>query len=183
VDLPVSAASDRPVHVRLDPADDLALEEVAPALAAAPVDPPGIDDHAWLHGDVGEVLRSLRAACDRRLAAGGRAWIIRVDGTATGYVSARIDDGGARAETFSVVARAAQGRGIGLAARRLALDELVAVGVTCVVSLARPGSRSAAISRRLGYELRGREERARPDGHLVGLERYQLRLGDGGPGC
>ena len=116
------------------------------------------------------------SARDHRLGAGGRAWIVRVDDTAVGYLSARIDEDGGRAETFSVVARAAQGRGIGLAARRLALDELTAAGVACVVSLARPGSPSVAISRRLGYELRGIEVRAHPDGHLVELERYELRL-------
>ncbi|MGY2128229.1 GNAT family N-acetyltransferase [Blastococcus sp. SYSU DS0617] len=164
------------MRVRLVPAGDRALEAAARALSAAPVDPPGITDHDWLHGDPGQVLDRLRLARDRRLAARGRVWTIGVDGAVVGYLSAAIDDGGARAETFSVIARAEQGRGIGLAARRLALDELAAAGIRSVVSLARPGSASAAVSRRLGYELIGTEERAHPDGYVVTLERYELRL-------
>ncbi|MDT0277572.1 GNAT family N-acetyltransferase [Blastococcus goldschmidtiae] len=164
------------MRVRLVPVEDAALAAAARALCAAPVDPPGIPDHDWLHGDPGEVLRRLRLARDRRLAAGGRAWTIGADGAVVGYLSASIDDGGARAETFSVVARAEQGRGIGFAARRLALDELAAAGIRSVVSLARPGSASAAVSRRLGYRLTGTEERTHPDGYVVALERYELRL-------
>jgi len=164
------------VTARLVPASDAALEAAAQALSAAPVDPPGVRDHAWLHAEPAEALRRLQRARDHRIEHGGLAWVVLADEVAVGYVSARIYDDGHRAETFSVVARVNQGLGVGLESRRLALEALAAAGVRSVVSLARPDSASAAISRKLGYELSGAETRAHPDGFRVELERYELQL-------
>ena len=158
----------------LIPATDAALDAVALALSAAPVDLAGIADHP------GCTLNPPRwwTGCGLHGTTGSKRWprlVVNVDGEAVGYMSARIQDG-SWAETFAVIARPAQGRGIGLAARRLLLGESATLGVAQVVSLARPRSASAASSRRLGYQFRGRELCTHPDGYQVELEKYELRL-------
>lgn len=162
------------MHVALVPATDEELALVAPRLARLRVDPPGVDDHVWLHGDSSEVASRLRDARDRRAAAGGVAWVAYVDDEAVGYLSAKID--GAMAETFSVVAADVQGRGIGRAAREAALEALVKLGVKTAISVARPGSASAQISRRIGYQPTGSLVRTSPTGEDVTLERFELDL-------
>jgi hypothetical protein len=163
------------VRPDLVPADDAALEAVARLFARAPIDPPGFADHVWLHAETQVVVHRLQAARDHRVRDGGRAWVIHVASRPVGYLSARIQ-GGTDAETFSAVVRSEQGKGIGLAARRSAIDVLATAGLIRVTSLARPASASAAISRRLGYELRGTETRVHPAGYSVELERYELGL-------
>jgi GNAT superfamily N-acetyltransferase len=162
------------VHVALVPATDEELALVARRLARMRVDPLGVDDHDWLHGDSSEVAKRLRDARDRRTAARGVAWVVYADDEPGGYISAKIDR--TEAETFSVVAADVQGRGIGRAAREAALEALMTLGVKTAISVARPESASSRISRRIGYQPAGSLVRTSPTGEEVTLERYELDL-------
>ena len=165
------------MQVALEVADDARLATFAERVAKDRVDPVGIEEHAWLHGDPVEVLNRLRVARDWRTDQGGVAWVVTADDDVVGYISALIS-ADSTAETFSVVAADMQRRGIGREARRLALERLRQLGVQRAVSVSRPGSGSSAISRSLGYRPSGREVRSAPGATDVELERWEMELTD-----
>jgi RimJ/RimL family protein N-acetyltransferase len=166
-----------PIHPVLlaDPTSDLVLA-LATAVAAAPVDPPGLSDHRWLSGEPTGVRDRIQESIDSTKHRGGSSWIVLAGGAPVGLIKVGIGHG--MAETFTFVCAYAQGRGVATAARTGVLDLLAHDGrVQRAVSTARANSASAAISRRLGYRYTGIEVRQHPDDASdVALERYELEL-------
>jgi RimJ/RimL family protein N-acetyltransferase len=163
---------------------DVVLEEPTPgrllalarAVSTTPVDPAGITDHRWLHGDPDRVRDRIQRSLDHCTTTGGGGWIIAADGRPAGLITVKLDAD--QAETFSFVCSEWQGRGVATAARAALLAEFRSdPRVRLVVSTARAGSPSATVSRRLGYACVGTEVRRHPEhGGEVVLERYELEL-------
>ena len=164
--------------------EDIALERptaelllaLAQVVSSQPVDPPGVNDHAWLYGDVTQVLERLKASLSHCSASRGGGWVILADGRTAGLVTVKLV--GDAAETFSFVSRKLQNRGLATAARAAVVAHLRSdPRVQRVVSTGRAGSASVKVPERLGYVLVGQEVRRHPeDGSDVVLERYELDL-------
>ncbi len=91
-------------------------------------------------------------------------WVVRVDGTAVGYVQATVFAPD-RASVAWVVGTPWQGRGYATAAARAMLAELAARGITRVEAWIAPGHRpSEAVAERLGLAPTGRLD---PDGEQL----------------
>jgi RimJ/RimL family protein N-acetyltransferase len=155
------------------PARDRLLE-LAHVVSAHPVDPPGVSDHSWLHGDAHQVEQRLQRSLDHCVRHGGAGWILLADRHPVGLITVKVVDGDA--ETFSFVATTFQNGGLATAARAAVIALLQGdARVRRVISTSRPGSASARVSQRLGYTYVGRETRTHPlDGSDVDLDRYEL---------
>lgn len=150
------------------------LVALAQTVSTSPVDPEGITDHRWLLGDARQVRDRIERSLIHCRSMDGDGWIVAADGRAIGLITVKLR--GDEAETFSFVAADWQGRGVATAARAGLLALLRGdPRIRLVVSTARAGSRSAAVSRRLGYDCVGTEIRRHPEhGGDVVLERYEL---------
>lgn len=161
-------------EVALVPPKRELLRALARVVSTQPVDPPGLNDHAWLLGDPERVLNAMRRSLAHCATHGGGGWIVLADGVPVGLITLKVVDG--EAETFTFVCKEAQNQGVATAARAgLAVHVRAKPEVQRLISTARAGSPSSKVSQRLGYERVGSEVRPHPqDGSDVLLERYEL---------